>query len=172
MSNLESQPSRGRPLTRNRQQMLETAVHAYWQDEMAAVSVNTICELSGASKPSLYREFGSEDGLTQAVIEQYAQTFLKPVETLLASPESFTNKINALIEYASESSQMQHGCLFVKMQNAKHRLGPKTVASLEKIDKNLALCFTNFFKHSALKGEWTSTIDQNLPHGICKHNST
>jgi TetR/AcrR family transcriptional regulator, copper-responsive repressor len=34
----------GRPITRKRTHVLETAMHAYWQDERAAVSVNAVCE--------------------------------------------------------------------------------------------------------------------------------
>ena len=73
----------GRPITRNRTQVLETALNAYWRNDRAAVSVNAVCVLAGISKPSLYREFGSEDGLTAAVLERYRQTVLVPLEALL-----------------------------------------------------------------------------------------
>jgi AcrR family transcriptional regulator len=32
--------------------------------------------MAGISKPSLYREFGSEDGLTRAVLDRYAERVL------------------------------------------------------------------------------------------------
>jgi AcrR family transcriptional regulator len=73
----------GRPITRNRTQVLETALNAYWRNDRAAVSVNAVCVLAGISKPSLYREFGSEDGLTAAVLERYRQTVLVRLEALL-----------------------------------------------------------------------------------------
>ncbi len=62
----------------NRAHLLGTAMHAYWRDDRAAVSVNAVCAMAGVSKPSLYREFGSEDGLTAAVLEHYGQTVLVP----------------------------------------------------------------------------------------------
>jgi AcrR family transcriptional regulator len=64
-------------------QVLETALNAYWRNDRAAVSVNAVCVLACISKPSLYREFGSEDGLTAAVLERYRQTVLVRLEALL-----------------------------------------------------------------------------------------
>ncbi len=78
MSNADSGARPGRPITRNREHVLETAMNAYWHDDRSAVSVNTICVLTGVSKPSLYREFGSEDGLRAAVLERYGQTVRRP----------------------------------------------------------------------------------------------
>lgn len=83
MNKLQSGVRTGRPITRNRTQVLETALNAYWQNERAGVSVNAVCVLAGISKPSLYREFGSEDGLTAAVLERYRQTVLVRLEALL-----------------------------------------------------------------------------------------
>ena len=51
--------------------LLQVAVAAYWH-EGPEVSVNAICQRAGVSKPSLYREFGGEDGLTLAALESYA----------------------------------------------------------------------------------------------------
>jgi len=97
---------------------------AYWQDERAAVSINAVCVLAGVSKPSLYRDFGSEDGLTAAVLERYGQTVLAPVEALLSSPQTYDTKLDALISFASDDLQMEAGCLFVKMRATRSRFGP------------------------------------------------
>jgi AcrR family transcriptional regulator len=56
---------------------------AYWQSDPADVSVNAICQMAGISKPSLYREFGSEDGLTRAVLDSYAERVLSDVFAIL-----------------------------------------------------------------------------------------
>jgi AcrR family transcriptional regulator len=49
----------------------------------ADVSVNAICQMAGISKPSLYREFGSEDGLTRAVLDRYAEQVLSEMFAIL-----------------------------------------------------------------------------------------
>ncbi len=44
-----------------------------------------------------YRDFGSEDGVTAAVLERYGQTVLVAVEALLSGPESYGAKLDALL---------------------------------------------------------------------------
>ena len=102
-----SPQQRGRPITRNPAHVLETAMNAYWRDDRAAVSLNAVCALAGVSKPSLYRDFGSEDGLTSAVLEQYRQTVLVSLEALLSSPQNYRTKLDALISFASDDPQME-----------------------------------------------------------------
>lgn len=75
-------------------------MNAYWQDDRVAVSVNAVCALAGVSKPWLYRDFRSEDGLTAAVLdaavlERYGQTVLVSVEALLSSPQTYDTRNGA-----------------------------------------------------------------------------
>ena len=152
----------GRPMTRNRAHVLETALHAYWQDERAAVSVNAVCELAGVSKPSLYRDFGSEDGLTAAVLERYADTVLVAVDQLLTGPQSYGAKLDALVSFASDDPQMQAGCLFVKMRATRSRFGPQTQALLATKEAHFQAQYARFFADAAASGEWAGGIDADL----------
>lgn len=152
----------GRPITRNRAHVLETAMHAYWRDDRAAVSVNAICAMAGVSKPSLYRDFGSEDGLTAAVLERYGETVLMPLEELLSGPLSYKAKLGALINFASEAPQMEAGCLFVKMRATRSRFGPKTQALLAAKEARIQAQFTKFFTSAAVRGEWPGGIATDL----------
>lgn len=142
--------------------MIATAMGAYWQDDRAAVSVNNICTLAGVSKPSLYREFGSEDGLTAAVLEHYAQTVVKSLEELLASPMSYTAKLDAMISFASENPTMESGCLFVKMRSMRSRYGLQTQACIAAIEAEMLECYTIFFKHAISSGEMRGGITAEL----------
>lgn len=63
--------ARGRPKTLDRDRVLQTALIHYWSKGPANVSISDICNLTGASKPGVYREFGSDDGLKKAVLEVY-----------------------------------------------------------------------------------------------------
>ncbi|MHA7834575.1 MAG: TetR/AcrR family transcriptional regulator [Algiphilus sp.] len=148
----------GRPITRNREHVLDTAMNAYWQDDRASVSVNAVCTLAAISKPSLYREFGSEDGLTAAVLEHYAHTVLVGVEALLSGPQSYATKLDSIIRFASDSPQMEAGCLFVKMRAARSRFGPKTQALLAAIEAQFQQHYTRFFADAASRGEWRGGI--------------
>lgn len=161
-NNNEPGSRRGRPLTRNREHVLATAMDAYWQDDRAAVSVNAICALAGVSKPSLYREFGSEDGLTAAVLEHYAQTVLGSVEELLSSPGSYDAKLDALIGFASKDPRMEAGCLFVKMRATRSRFGPQTQARIAAIEARALERYARFFQQAAASGERRNGVPADL----------
>lgn len=62
MADSDPPPHRGRPRMMNNDDVLDVAMTAYWQSDPADVSLNAITQMAGISKPSLYREFGSEDG--------------------------------------------------------------------------------------------------------------
>jgi len=156
---------RGRPITRNREQALEMAMNAYWQDDRASVSVNAICALAGVSKPSLYRDFGSEDGLTEAVLGHYAQTVLAPLEALLSSPIGFATRLEAMIDFASQDPRMEVGCLFVKMRTTRSRFGVQTQAKIASIEAHFLECYIRFFREGAANGEWSGGIDAELAAG-------
>lgn len=137
-------------------------MNAYWQDDRAAVSVNAVCVLAGVSKPSLYRDFGSEDGLTAAVLERYGQTVLVGVEALLSGPQRYGDKLDALISFASDAPQMETGCLFVKMRATRSRFGPQTQALLAAMEAHFLAQYTRFFTDAAGRGEWRGGIATDL----------
>jgi AcrR family transcriptional regulator len=105
---------------------LDVAMSAYWQSDPADVSVNTVCQMAGISKPSLYREFGSEDGLKRAVLDSYADKVLSDMFLILQGGRGLEETLSALIDFASADPRMETGCLFYKMRAGKHRLGPTT----------------------------------------------
>jgi AcrR family transcriptional regulator len=153
---------RGRPITRNREQVLEAAMKAYWQDDRAAVSVNALCAMASVSKPSLYRDFGSEDGLTAAVLERYKQTVMVFLEALLSGPQSYGAKLDSLVSFACDDPQMEMGCLFTKMLATRSRFGPQTQALLDSIQAHFRAHFARFFNDAARRGEWRGGIATDL----------
>lgn len=146
---------RGRPRTTDRDQVLKVAMEAYWHEDPADVSVNAICRLAGVSKPSLYREFGSEDGLTRAALDRYAQEVLVDVFAIIQSGRGLGPTLDALVEFACQDTRMETGCLFYKMRNGKHRLGPETRALVDELDAAARAAYTAFLTACRESGEWT-----------------
>lgn len=153
---------RGRPITRNREHVVDTAMNAYWQDDNAAVSVNAICALAKVSKPSLYRDFGSEDGLTIAVLDRYARAVLEPLKALFSSPTTFDAKLDAVIDFASQDPRMATGCLFVKMRATRSRFGPHTRSRIAAIEADMLEGYTRFFKEATVDGNKRRDIAADL----------
>lgn len=137
--------------------VLRVATEAYWHDG-PEVSVNAICQRAGVSKPSLYREFGSEDGLAAAALEHYAGMVRDQLRELLSSEQGFASKLEALIAFASEDPRNEHGCLFVKMRAARRDLGPKTRAKISEIEEAMLEIYTKFFRENHANGQWTAVM--------------
>lgn len=135
---------------------------AYWQADSADVSVNAVCQLAGVAKPSLYRDFGSEDGLTRAVLERYSEVVLEKMDGVLSSDASFAAKLDAMVYFASEEPQMEAGCLFVKMRSSRSRFGEQTQALITALETHTLGLFARFFGEGRARGEWAGGVPAEL----------
>jgi AcrR family transcriptional regulator len=151
-------PPRGRPKTLNKNDVVKVAMNAYLQQGPAEVSLNEVCRRAGVSKPSLYREFGNEDGLVCAVLENYVQCVMVKVIENLAREGSFTDKIGRIVYLATEDAQHENGCLFVKMRAVKSGLGEKTQATIAQTESMALEAYALFLNESRENGDWSGCI--------------
>ena len=158
MTQNDQKRSRGRPRTMNADHVLDTAMSALWRGDPADVSVNAICHMAAVSKPSLYRVFGSEDGLMCAALDRYAERVLSDVFTILQGGQTLRATRDALIDFAIADPRMDRGCLFYKLRAGRHRLGPKTRARLEEIDAAAKAAYAAFLEARRDAGD--------LPEGL------
>lgn len=138
----------------NADKVLDIAMTACWQTDPADVSVNAICQMAGISKPSLYREFGSEDGLMRAILDRYAERVLPSVLEIFQNKGELQATLDALVEFAAEDPSMETGCLYHKMRAGKHRLGPKTLARVEEIEATAATAYATFLHSCTGSDDW------------------
>jgi len=154
MNETDGKPSRGRPKTMDADKVRDIAMTAYWTADPADVSVNAICQMAGISKPSLYREFGSEDGLMRAALDTYAERVLAEMFTILQAGRGLRETFDALIDFAASDPRMETGCLFYKLRAGKHRLGPETRARVEDIDAAAQAAYVAFLQTARDAGDW------------------
>ncbi len=155
MSDDDRKPKRGRPRTMSDAAMLDVALTAYLKADPADVSLNAICQMAGVSKPSLYRAFGSEDGLTLASLDLYSERVLTDIFTILQRGETLGDTLAALTDFAVDNPKLETGCLFYKMRAGKHRLGPRTRARIDEIDAAAVGAFEAFLIARCAAGDWT-----------------
>jgi len=63
---------RGRPLSFDRDQALEKAMHVFWERGYEAASISDLTAAMGITPPSLYTAFGDKERLFFEAIERYA----------------------------------------------------------------------------------------------------
>jgi AcrR family transcriptional regulator len=150
-------PTRGRPKTLDRDQVLQTALLQYWSMGPTNVSISDICNLTGASKPGVYREFGSDDGLKTSVLETYHSLAVQPLIEILKKDQPATNAIGELISFMSQDRTalgIPQGCLFVMMRAHTQQLGPSTRERLGEMRHDLLSAYEAWITRSKSHGEF------------------
>lgn len=152
-------PTRGRPKTLDRDQVLQTALLQYWSEGPTNVSISDICNLTGASKPGVYREFGSDDGLKTSALETYHSLAVQPLIEILEKDQSATDAIDELIGFMTQDRTalgIPQGCLFVMMRAQSQQLGPSTCDKLQEVRRQLLDAYEAWIERSKSRGDFAA----------------
>ena len=98
---------------KRRGEMIDAAYSLFIEKGYASVSVDDIIRVSGGSKSSLYKYFGSKEGILKAVVESLADDMLRQINVEFPSgrtPREALNRIGmVLVDLAlSENAINQH----------------------------------------------------------------
>ena len=132
-------PIRGRPKTLERDHVLKTALMCYWSDSPTDVPIREICDKEGASKPGVYREFGSDDGLKEAVLDVYSEMVSARRFEILARNQTFDEVLEALITHTIQERRtlgVPDGCLLFAMRARRDEFGPLTRKKIDQLREN------------------------------------
>lgn len=157
MTGEPSRRPRGRPKTFDRDRTLQVAVDSYWCEGVDGVSVNEICRRAKISKPGLYREFGGEDQLLDAVLTRYHEEVLGPRMAAFSEDRPFHATLDSVLEFATlpATSETPAGCLFAKMRTVRGQLGPVTGEHVDRLREQLIAVYSTWLKRSVERGEVT-----------------
>lgn len=149
--------ARGRPRTFDREQVLKIAMMRFWVDGPTTVSVNDICIQAGVSKPSLYHEFGNEDGLKQAALVTYRDMVLSQVTDRLRPDQPFAKGVDALIAYLMLDRAelgLPLGCLHADMCQSGNQLGALTKEKADAYRQEVLGHIENWISSAKSNGEF------------------
>jgi AcrR family transcriptional regulator len=152
---------RGRPKTLEREHVLLTALMQYWGVSPTDVSIGEICKLTGASKPGIYREFGSDDGLKCAALESYRALALLPLFDILRRDQSFAATKAALVAFTTQDRGalgVPSGCLFVAMRAQRDSLGSATGERVDQLRDEVLDAYMVWIENAKSKGECNAQI--------------
>jgi AcrR family transcriptional regulator len=126
-------------VTDPRERLIRAAWKLFWRHGTTSVGVDRIVAEADVAKTSLYRYFGSKEGLVVAVVERHSDVFVHgwlapeieqradtPREQLLAIFDAFADW------FAQEPFE---GCLFINLvAESHHEPGPIRTASVAAIE--------------------------------------
>ena len=134
----------------------------YWREGPHALSVNEVCRRMGLSKPSLYREFGGEDGLLDAALEHYWKTVLAPLAAYFTPNHSFAETTEVLIAFATDPGERPKGCLLAKSRGVRERFGPVAGARVDTMSRTLKEAYLAMINRARDRGEVRGDITPEL----------
>lgn len=119
----------GRPKSYDRDEVLEKALLLFWQKGFEGTHLNELVETTGLNRFSLYKEFGSKEGLFEEAMTLYMGQLGTLVEYLEKEPlgiENITAYFDALVSY-----RFRHGCFLVNTLSEKNLLRPGTYKQVQ-----------------------------------------
>lgn len=156
---------RGRPRTFARDHALDVAFEGYWREGLYGMSVNEVCRRAGVSKPGLYRAYGSEDGLTDAVLRRYEETVTENILGLVSGNRPFAEVLRDLVWALTEVGDAPAGCLLAKMRSAVTVIGPNTQARIELVRGKVLGAYAGWIRHARARGEINPEVSDDLATG-------
>ncbi|MFT5797790.1 MAG: AcrR family transcriptional regulator [Candidatus Azotimanducaceae bacterium] len=157
----ETRPTRGRPKTLARHHVLETAMMSYWMDGTKGVAIGEVCRRAGASKPGVYREFGSDDGLKEAVLDSYRSLVMVPMHDILARDEPFDQVLKALLTFTIQDRRllgMPDGCLHAAMRARRNEFGELTRAKVDALRQEMLDKYRSWIDRAKANGQFRTDI--------------
>lgn len=161
MSLSRKPPTRGRPKTLEREHVLKTALMCYWADSPTDVPISEICDKAGASKPGLYREFGSDDGLKEAALDAYTELVSQRRYDILASDQPYDEALEALIAHTVQDRRkagVPNGCLLFAMRARREEFGPLTLAKIDQLREDSLEQYRQWIDRAKSSGQFRVDI--------------
>ena len=140
----------------------------YWSNGPANVSINDICKKLGTSKPGIYREFGSDDGLKAAAFLAYEALAVEPFLALFNPAQQLPKTLEDIVTFLMQDREkmgIPKGCLFVTMRAQRERLGPETLEVLDKSREQFLTRIMSWIQATKQEG----VFRQNIPTQTAAH---
>ena len=149
----------GRPEKYSEHMILDAAVPLYWDEGIAALSMNALAQKLSMPKPSIYRHFGSEDGFKTAVLQHYEDKYLNAFQQCFCGDVTFDAAREEYISLLVKGVQHHNkGCLMFQTREAASEMGPQTNACCDAIYTRLSSHVEKWLTGAEARGEITIMV--------------
>lgn len=110
--------SRGRPLSFDREQVLDAAVQVFWEKGYEGASIDDLTKAMSINPPSLYGKFGNKHQLFMEAIDRYVQTITSTQIVPLMEAGDIRQAISGYLAEVIRcvaSSDWPAGCMIVSV---------------------------------------------------------
>jgi len=142
----------GRPLQFDPDRALESAMQLFWKKGYEATSLQDLLKVTGLSKSSLYKEFGSKHALFERSIELYRGDMVQSLEDMLSKSASGLEFIEQFFQEVVKETRgrnARRGCLVMNTATEFAQSDPV----ISKLVKRGTTSFRNTFEKAVLRAQ-------------------
>ncbi|MES9846697.1 MAG: TetR/AcrR family transcriptional regulator [Candidatus Sedimenticola sp. PURPLELP] len=135
-----------RPIQFDRKDVLEKAMHAFWDQGYCATSMASLVEITHLKPGSIYAAFDSKEGLFLAALDHYGKRSAAKIGQSLASADTPLQGVRDHFRQMAESAadpMTKRSCLLV---NTALELGRGNPAVLQRVNHHLGVIETLFLE--------------------------
>ncbi|MBX2796814.1 MAG: TetR/AcrR family transcriptional regulator [Myxococcales bacterium] len=143
-------------------ELLDRAVELFWRRGFTGTSTAVLADELGVNRKSMYAEFGSKQGLFEAVLERYSTHHLSRVLRGLEAPDAGTDAIHAAFAgyaRANEGRMRGLGCLLCNTAVERAALDPGSARYVEAYLERVTAAFRHALANAQRAQEITDTAD-------------
>ena len=147
----------GRKKGYDRDEVLENALLLFWRKGFEGAHLQELVEVTGLNRFSLYKEFGSKEGLFDAAMARYMEQLGALGQHLEREPLGVANirrYFDALIDY-----RFRHGCFLVNTLSEKHVVGSAVFGRVRSFLRGGGKLFQENLEASRARGELDPATD-------------
>jgi len=145
----------GRKKEYNEDEVLEKAMHCFWNNGYMNTSVRQLEKDMGINQFSIYSSFGSKDNLYQKVLDNYIVMMKKTYLKELSKKDSDINDVQKfLIDFGSAMAEkkLPTSCLMISSMIFYETFSKEIKASIDRFSELMETLFIRALKNSRANG--------------------
>jgi AcrR family transcriptional regulator len=126
----------GRPLSFDREQALQRAMHAFWKSGYETTSITDLTSAMGITAPSLYAAFGDKESLFLECLTLYTHPGMEATARSIADAPSARQAAKDLLAYAADwftQPGVPQGCLVASAASTGSPAAERVRAALKDV---------------------------------------
>jgi len=153
----------GRPREFDEEQVLTSAMEAFWRKGYEATSLADLTACTRMNKASLYRVFGDKHQLFKAALKNYADIEFRETTAVISDTASPLTNIRAVVQKICDDANSNKGCMIINsiVELAPH--DPEVKQMLQGFGDQRLQAIQGMVAQAQAAGEVRSELD---PHKL------
>ena len=153
----------GRPREFDEEEVLASAMEAFWRKGFEATSLVDLTTATGLNKASLYRVFGDKHQLFMDALKNYADIEFRETTAVISDTASPLTNLRAVVRKVFEDAGSDKGCLMINSMVELAPHDPEVKGLLHRFGEQRLQAMQGMLTQAQVAGEIRGELD---PHKL------